>query len=266
MPDETRPAPTSTLPAVGEPPAVTADPAVTGEDVRRIVREEIERAFRRDPATRTAAIIASKGTLDWAYPPLILANAAAAVGMDVSVFFTFYGLNIIHKDAARKLKIDPVGNPAMPMPVRIPDIISSLPGMVPMASAMMRSKFAKKHVATIGELLDRRRRVRRRRRLHGPRPPGTRHPVRLTGGRPTMQQITEDQLVDARDLMCPMPVMAATKAMRRLQPNQVLKILATDRGSLSDIPAWAEANGDELLDAGEDNGVYVFYVRKADQE
>jgi len=73
--------------------------------------------------------------------------------MDVSIFFTFYDLNIIHKDFARKLKIDPVGNPAMPMPVRIPDIISSLPGMVPMASAMMRSKFAKKNVATIRELL-----------------------------------------------------------------------------------------------------------------
>ncbi|HEU4423761.1 MAG TPA: DsrE/DsrF/DrsH-like family protein [Pilimelia sp.] len=140
-------APTPTPPAAGVPPTVTED------DVRRIVREEIERAFRRDPASRTAAIIASKGTLDWAYPPLILANAAAAVGMETSVFFTFYGLNIIHRDAARKLKIDPVGNPAMPMPVPIPDIISSLPGMVPMASAMMRSKFARKNVATIGELI-----------------------------------------------------------------------------------------------------------------
>jgi peroxiredoxin family protein len=128
-------------------------PPATEDDLRRLVREEVERALRRDPAARTAAIVASKGTLDWAYPPLILANAAAAVGMDVSLFFTFYGLNIIHKDFARKLKVDPVGNPAMPMPVPIPDIVSSLPGMVPMASAMMRSKFAKKKVATIGELL-----------------------------------------------------------------------------------------------------------------
>ncbi|MFR0357384.1 sulfurtransferase TusA family protein [Streptomyces sediminimaris] len=81
-----------------------------------------------------------------------------------------------------------------------------------------------------------------------------------------MPDITEDQLVDARELMCPMPVMAATKAMRRLRPHQVLKILATDRGSLSDIPAWADANGDELLDSAENEGVFVFYVRKADQE
>ena len=78
-----------------------------------------------------------------------------------------------------------------------------------------------------------------------------------------MPDITEAKLVDARDLMCPMPVMAATKAMRRLSPGQVLKVLATDRGSLADIPAWAEANGDELLESAEDSGVFVFYVRKA---
>ncbi len=132
----------------------TGTGALTEEDVRRIVRDEVQKSFAKDPAARKAAIIASKGTLDWAYPPLILASSAAAIGMDASVFFTFYGLNIIHKDAAKKLKVDPVGNPAMPMPVPIPDIISSLPGMVPMASAMMRSRFAKNNVATIRQLLD----------------------------------------------------------------------------------------------------------------
>jgi tRNA 2-thiouridine synthesizing protein A len=81
-----------------------------------------------------------------------------------------------------------------------------------------------------------------------------------------MPDIAEDKLVDARDLMCPMPVMAATKAMRRLTPGQVLKVMATDRGSLADIPAWAEENGDELLQAREDGGVFVFYVRKAPDE
>ena len=81
-----------------------------------------------------------------------------------------------------------------------------------------------------------------------------------------MHDITEDQLVDARDLMCPMPVMAATRAMRRLIPGQVLKVMATDRGSLADIPAWAEENGNELLESGEDGGVFVFYVRKAPAE
>jgi peroxiredoxin family protein len=127
---------------------------LTEDDVRRIVREEVEHAFRRDPAARRASIIASKGTLDWAYPPLILATTAAAAGMDTSLFFTFYGLNIIHKDSARKLKVDPVGNPAMPMPMPIPDIVSSLPGMIPLASRMMRSRFATHNVATIAELLN----------------------------------------------------------------------------------------------------------------
>ncbi len=65
-----------------------------------------------------------------------------------------------------------------------------------------------------------------------------------------MQDIAEDKLVDARDLMCPMPVMAATKAMRRLTPGQVLKVMATDRGSVADIPAWAEANGDGVRCSG----------------
>ncbi|HZU17443.1 MAG TPA: hypothetical protein VFD01_12710, partial [Candidatus Dormibacteraeota bacterium] len=54
-------------------------PAVLDEkELRQIVREEVERALRRDPAARKACIIASKGTLDWAYPPLILGSAAAA--------------------------------------------------------------------------------------------------------------------------------------------------------------------------------------------
>jgi len=124
------------------------------EDVRRIVREEVARAFTKDPGARNAAIIASKGTLDWAYPPLILATAAAASGMRTAIFFTFYGLNIIHKDAARKLKIDPVGNPAMPMPVPMPDLVTAMPGMVSLASKLMRSRFARHNVASIATLLD----------------------------------------------------------------------------------------------------------------
>ena len=123
-------------------------------DIRRIVKEEVTKAFASNPASRRAAIIASKGTLDWAYPPLILANAAAAAGMQVSMFFTFYGLNIIHRDFEKKLKVDPVGNPAMPMPVPMPDVVTGMPGMVTMASKMMRSRFAKNNVATIRTLLD----------------------------------------------------------------------------------------------------------------
>ena len=74
--------------------------------------------------------------------------------MEVSVFFTFYGLNIVHRDFERKLKVSPVANPGMPMPVPMPDIVSALPGMTGMATGMMKSMFKKKNVAGIGELLD----------------------------------------------------------------------------------------------------------------
>ena len=135
--------------------AVTAAPTTIGEEeVRKLVRDEVRAALERDRATRKAAFIASKGTLDWAYPPLILSTTAAASGMETAVFFTFYGLNIIHRDFERKLKIDPVGNPAMPMPVRVPDVLTAMPGMVPAATAMMKRRFASHNVATIGELLD----------------------------------------------------------------------------------------------------------------
>ena len=130
---------------------------VTGldeESVRRIVREEVERAMKKDPAARKACIIASKGTLDWAYPPFILSTAAAAAGMDASVFFTFYGLNLITKDYERRARVSPTGNPAMPMPVPMADVFAGMPGMKALATSMMRSTFRRKNVASIGELID----------------------------------------------------------------------------------------------------------------
>ena len=132
----------------------TEDAALTEEMVRKIVREEIVSAFRKDPAAKRACLIASKGTLDWAYPPLILATAAAAAGLETAIFFTFYGLNIIHKDFERRLMVSPVANPAMPMPVPMPDLITAMPGMQTVATSMMKSMFRKKGVATIRELLD----------------------------------------------------------------------------------------------------------------
>ena len=132
----------------------TLDGQLTEEAIRDLVREEIRRAFKKDPAQRRACIISSKGTLDWAYPPLILASAAAAAGMDAAVFFTFYGLNVIHRDFERKLVVSPVGNPAMPMPMPIPQLVCAMPGMQAMATGMMKAKFSKKKVASIKELLD----------------------------------------------------------------------------------------------------------------
>ncbi len=105
-------------------------------------------------ANKKMTIIASKGSLDMAYPPLILATTAAAMDVDVTIFFTFYGLEIIKKGNADRLKISPLGNPAVPMPLPIPALVSSMPGMQAMATAMMKSTFNKKGVATIGQLLD----------------------------------------------------------------------------------------------------------------
>jgi len=105
-------------------------------------------------AQKKMTIIASKGTLDMAYPPLILATTAAAMDIDVTIFFTFYGLEIIKKENADKLKISPLGNPAMPMPVPIPALVATLPSMEAIATAMMKSMFKKHGVATVGQLLD----------------------------------------------------------------------------------------------------------------
>jgi len=96
------------------------------------------------------AIIASKGTLDMAYPPLLLATTARAMGIEASIFFTLYGVEILKKNA--KLKVAPLANPAMPMPV--PNIIGAMPGMTAMASMMMKGMFKKQSVPPIKNLMD----------------------------------------------------------------------------------------------------------------
>jgi peroxiredoxin family protein len=98
------------------------------------------------------AIIATKGTLDFAYPPLILATTAAALDYEVTIFWTFYGLQVLKKE--RNLKISPLGNPGMPMPVPMPVLIQALPGMEIMATVMMKQKMAGKGVASIDDLYD----------------------------------------------------------------------------------------------------------------
>jgi peroxiredoxin family protein len=97
------------------------------------------------------AIIATKGALDMAYPPLILASTAASLGWDVKVFFTFYGLSLLRKDLD-DIAISPLANPAMPMPMPMPVMVSMLPGMEAMATSMMKSKMKKKGVASLEEL------------------------------------------------------------------------------------------------------------------
>lgn len=114
---------------------------------------------------RKLTIIATKGTLDWAYPPYILASTAAALGMEVSVFFTFYGLNLLLKDTS-PLKVTPTGNPSMPMKMpmgpkwlrsidfgpKIPNVMWNVPFMDSIATVLMKKTIANCGVASIDEL------------------------------------------------------------------------------------------------------------------
>ncbi len=111
------------------------------------------------------ALIASQGTLDWAYPPFILASTAAAMDMEVAMFFTFYGLTLLKKDLS--LKVSPQSNPAMPMKMPfgpkgfqniewpIPNfLMGNVPGFETVATSLMKKTFKNKGVATIEELRD----------------------------------------------------------------------------------------------------------------
>ena len=102
-------------------------------------------------APKKMALIATKGTLDMAYPPFILASTAAALGYEVQIFFTFYGLQLLRKDLS-SVKISPLANPAMPMPVPMPVMVQMLPGMESMATMMMKNKMKGKGVASLEEL------------------------------------------------------------------------------------------------------------------
>ncbi|HKY78579.1 MAG TPA: DsrE/DsrF/DrsH-like family protein [Anaerolineales bacterium] len=89
---------------------------------------------------RKLCIIASKGALDMAYPPLILANAARMSGIETHVFFTFWGLDIINKAKMKSLHVATVGNPSMHPMFHIPTMLGGLPGMSAMASTMMKKE------------------------------------------------------------------------------------------------------------------------------
>jgi len=101
---------------------------------------------------RRLALVASKGTLDGAYPVLILATTAASLGWEVGVFFTFYGLDIIHKKKHKKLKVSPLANPALPIP--LPSLVGALPGMTAAATAMMKGWMKRSHMPRVEEFLE----------------------------------------------------------------------------------------------------------------
>jgi len=139
-------------------------------DLDRLINERLDAllpqklAELRAKETPSMTIIATKGTLDWAYPPFILASTAGAMGWDVSMFFTFYGLGLLRKDIS-DLKVSPLGNPGMPMKMpfgpawfkginwNIPNAIQAVvPGFETMATSLMKQTIHNKGVAGVEEL------------------------------------------------------------------------------------------------------------------
>jgi len=111
----------------------------------------------KETNAKSMSIIVTKGALDQAYPAFILATTAAAMGLDVTMFFTFYGLSLLKKDL--NLKVSTLGNPAMEMPMMgghmaMPNILAALPGATSLTSAMMKNLIKKNGVASIEELRD----------------------------------------------------------------------------------------------------------------
>jgi len=104
---------------------------------------------------KSMSIIVTKGSLDWAYPPFILATTAAAMDVNVTMFFTFYGLPLLNKNL--DLKISTLGNPAMKMPMMgmhmaMPNLAPMIPGVDRLTTTMMKNLIKKKGVASIEEL------------------------------------------------------------------------------------------------------------------
>ena len=134
--------------------------------VDEIVAQKVEErlALLKPKGPPSMTIIATKGTLDWAYPPFILASTAAALGWDVSVFFTFYGLNLLRRDLS-SLKVSPLGNPGMPMKMpfgpqwfrginwNIPNAVQAVvPGFESLATGLMKQTIRNTGVADISDL------------------------------------------------------------------------------------------------------------------
>ncbi|AEN07087.1 DsrE/DsrF/DrsH-like family protein [Halolamina sp.] len=137
-----------------------AESAAAPETVEAPSREELAArideladqlaATEDDDTPPKMAIVATKGTLDMAYPPLILASTAAAFGFDVTVFHTFWGLEILHEENASDLKLSSVGNPSMP----VPNLVAALPGMDRMTTKLMERRIEENDTATIEELIE----------------------------------------------------------------------------------------------------------------
>jgi len=131
-------------------PAGEAADAATLQAQIQDLEERLADVEAEDDESMKMTIVATKGSLDMAYPPLILASTAAAYGWDVVVFHTFWGLDVLHEEKADNLKLSAVGNPNM----SVPNALAALPGMDALASRMLRKKIDENGTATIQELID----------------------------------------------------------------------------------------------------------------
>jgi peroxiredoxin family protein len=121
--------------------------------VNELVEEKLAQAAKRPVKPKRLAIaVVSRGTIDAAYAALILATTGAALDMEVGVYFSFFGLNILKKGNQDNLQVVPLGNPAMP--VTMPNIVSMLPGMTALATMMMKRTITQKKIATVPELME----------------------------------------------------------------------------------------------------------------
>ena len=151
---------------MGATPEIANIEELVNRRIDELLPQKIEEALRQREESKpgSLAIIATKGTLDWAYPPFILGSTAAALGWDVSIFFTFYGLNLLKKDVS-DLKVSPLGNPGMPMKMpfgpdwfkginwNIPNIVQAgIPGFESVATLLMQQTIKNNGVASITEL------------------------------------------------------------------------------------------------------------------
>ena len=112
----------------------------------------VEGAPAESPRRRRLALVASKGTLDQAYPPLILATTAASLGWEVGIYFTFYGLDILHQDRFQKLKVASLANPAGP--IQIPNLLGAVPGATAAATKVMKGWMKKSKMPDLPEFVE----------------------------------------------------------------------------------------------------------------
>ncbi|MFP3913450.1 MAG: DsrE/DsrF/DrsH-like family protein [Actinomycetota bacterium] len=105
-----------------------------------------------EPRRKRLALVASKGTLDQAYPPLILASTAASLGWEAGIYFTFYGLDILHQKRFRKLKMASLANPSGP--VQLPNLLGAVPGATAAATKVMRKWMNDARMPEVAEFIE----------------------------------------------------------------------------------------------------------------